>query len=281
MPSFFDANTERKLRTGGKFVLVGYVCLAVIAFYGFWIEPYWIEVTRHQIPAKLKRPLKIAQVSDLHTRGYSGRERRLLELLDAEKPDAIVITGDYITVRSDWYRVRDVLKRFKAPLGVWVVRGNWEDTNRLEKEAKPAVTDEKAFYNEAGVRLLVNEAAPITPELWIAGFDDPFKGSPDIKLAVGQIPAGAFRLGAFHSPVLFDLLEGQVDLALAGHTHGGQIRFPGVGPLYLPPGSGRFLKGWYELGTTRMYISRGIGTTLVDMRLNCRPELAIFEFSGN
>lgn len=265
------------MRSWGKLVLTGYVALALVAFYGFWIEPYWIEVTRHEVKAPVPRRLKIAQVSDLHTRGYTGRERKLFELLDAEKPDAIVITGDYITVRSDWYRVRDVLRRFKAPLGVWVVRGNWEDTNTLEREAKPAVTDEAAFYKEAGVRLLVNEAAPITPEVWIAGFDDALKGKPDIKAAVEKIPKGVFRLGAFHSPVLFDTLEGQIDLGLAGHTHGGQIRFPLVGALYLPPGSGRFLEGWYELGATRMYISRGIGTTLVDMRLLCRPELAIFE----
>lgn len=261
----------------GKLVLAGYIGLALVGIYGFWIEPYWIEVTHHQMRAPISRKLRIAQVSDLHTRGYSGRERRLLEILAAEKPDAIVITGDYITIGSDWHRVQGVLARFKAPLGVWVVRGNWEDTNTLQLDARPPVTDEVRFYQEAGVHLLVNEAARLVEGVWIAGFDDALKGKPDIAATLSKIPSGAFRLGAFHSPVQFDELGGRVDLALAGHTHGGQIRFPGFGPLYLPPGSRKYVEGWYENGTSRMYISRGLGTTLVDMRLYCRPELAIFD----
>jgi uncharacterized protein len=274
---FSPENPAWRFRSLGRLIFAGYLLLAAVGVYGFWIEPYSIEVTRHRFPAPVTRPVKIAQVSDLHTRGYSGRERRLLEILDAEKPDAVILTGDYITVRSDWYRVRDVLARFKAPLGVWVVRGNWEDTNTLEQEARPRVNDELAFYREAGVRLLVNESAKLTDGVWIAGFDDALKGTPDIGKALAGIPAGAFRLAAFHSPVLFDALTGQVDLALAGHTHGGQVRFPGIGHLYLPPGSGRFLQGWYEAGSSRMYVSRGIGTTLIDMRLLCPPELPIFE----
>lgn len=258
-------------------MFAGWIFLAALGIYGFWIEPYWFEVTHHTIPSSVKKPLKIAQISDLHTRGYSGRERRVLEILDREKPDAIVLTGDYVTVRSDWYRVRDVLARFQAPLGVWLVRGNWEDTNTLLTTARPPVKDENEFYREAGVRLLVNEAAPLTPEVWLAGFDDDFKGKPDVEKTLSPIPPGFFRVGLFHSPTLFDRLEGRVDLALAGHTHGGQIRLPGLAPLYLPPGSGRFLGGWYSgEKDSRLYVSRGVGTTLVDMRLFCRPEIAVF-----
>ncbi len=261
----------------GRGVLVFYLLLGAVTFYGFWIEPYRIVVTRHRVPAPVRAPLKIAQVSDLHTRGYSGRERKLLGILEAEKPDAIVITGDYVTVRSDWYRVRDVLARFKAPLGVWLVRGNWEDTASILATAVPKVNDEEAFYREAGVKLLVNQSDRIVDGVWIAGFDDALKGTPDIAAALKGIPDGAFRIGAFHTPVLFDALGGQVDLALAGHTHGGQIRLPWLGHLYLPAGSGRFLAGWYELEGSRMYVSRGIGTTLLDMRVLCPPELPIFE----
>jgi uncharacterized protein len=253
-----------------------YLLLAVVGLYGFWVEPYWIEITRHEISAPVSRKIRIAQVSDLHTRGLSGRERKLLALLEAEAPDAVILTGDYITTRSDWTRVKDVLSQFKAPLGVWVVRGNWEDTNTLQRSL-PALEDEGGFYQEAGVKLLVNQAARLVDDVWILGLDDELKGEPDVPGTISQVPAGAFRLAVFHSPTLFDELAGKVDLALAGHTHGGQIRVPGIGALYLPPGSGRFLEGWYQTGESRLYVSRGVGTTLVDMRLFCRPELPIFD----
>ncbi len=72
-------------------------------------------------------------------------------------------------------------------------------------------------------------------------------------------------------------VAGKYDLAFAGHTHGGQVRLPLVGPLWLPPGSGRFVEGWYEEAGTKMYVSRGVGTSVLPVRLLCAPEIAIFD----
>ena len=248
------------------FVILAVAGLAV-AIDGFLVEPYRIQVTHSSVQAPLAQPLKIAHLSDLHTSGVGRRERQLLSLLDAEKPDIIVITGDTVTWGHPYNGIRPLLSRLRAPLGVWLVRGNWENMRPPH--------DERAFYSQLGIRFLLNESRPIRPDVWIAGLDDPSSGTPNLDAALNGIPQGAYVIAAFHSPAFFDTIAGHVPLVLAGHTHGGQVRLPLVPVFWLPRGSGRFLEGWYAERGTRMYVSRGIGTTFLPIRFRCPPELAI------
>ena len=140
-----------------------------VAVDGFLIEPYRIEVTHSSVQAPLSRPLKIAHLTDLHTSGLGRRERKLLLLLAAERPDVIVITGDTVTRGQRYNGIRPLLSRLHAPRGVWLVRGNWEN-NRLPR-------DERTFYSQLGIHFLLNEASPIRPDVWIAGLDDPSTGT--------------------------------------------------------------------------------------------------------
>ncbi len=240
---------------------------AAAAVDGFRIEPDRIEVTRHHVPAPLVAPLKIAHLSDLHTRGFGRRERRLLALLEAEQPDLIVVTGDTLAGKGNYEMCRRLLARLHAPLGVWVVRGNWENWQPIRSE--------RAFYASAGVNFLLNEARQAREDVWVVGLDDPSSGSPNLVAPLRGVPPGAFVIALFHSPFYFDQVAGRCPLALAGHTHGGQVRIPFLRPLWLPRGSGRFLAGWYEQSGSKMYVSRGVGTSVLPVRFLCRPELAI------
>jgi uncharacterized protein len=114
------------------FIAMAVAGLAV-AVDGFLIEPYRIEVTHSSVQAPLTKPLRIAHLSDLHTFGLGRRERQLLSLLDAEQPEVIVITGDTVTWGRHYERIRPLLSRLHAPLGVWLVRGNWENAYPLHK----------------------------------------------------------------------------------------------------------------------------------------------------
>jgi len=251
-------------------------CLLVIAcclgVYAFWIEPYWIEVTHFRIAATLSSPVKIAHLTDIHTSGLGRRERRMIELIEAERPDLIVISGDSISTTSDYPGFRDVLAHLHAPLGIWVVRGNHEDWW--------PVGDEPALYESAGAKLLLNASEQVREGLWLVGFDDLFGGSPDANKAFAGVPESAYRIALFHSPAFFEQVAGRCDLALAGHTHGGQVRLPFIGPLWLPPFSGRFVRGWFDRSGTRMYVSRGVGTSILDVRFLSRPEIAIMTIGG-
>jgi uncharacterized protein len=140
------------------------------------------------------------------------------------------------------------------------------------------VEDERAFYARAGVRLLVNESAPVRDDFWLVGLDDADSGGPSVAQAEKDVPGDATRLTLIHSPSFFTRLPDSLPLALAGHTHGGQIRIPGLTPRWLPSGSGSFVSGWYANGKSRLYVSRGVGVAMLPVRFACRPELAVFTF---
>jgi predicted MPP superfamily phosphohydrolase len=241
----------------------------IAAVDGFAIEPYWIEVTHHVVRAPVAAPLRIAHLTDLHTTGVGRREESMLALVEAEHPDLIVVTGDCVTDPIDYEGVGAVLSRLSAPLGVWVVRGNWE-------VARP-IRDENAFFTGAGAHYLKNAAARARDDVWVVGLDDLLAGRPDPDRAFKDVPPGAFSIALFHSPALFDAIAGRCTLAFAGHTHGGQVCVPGFGAPYLPGGCGPYLAGWYELNGSRMYVSRGVGCTAIQVRFWCRPEIAIYD----
>jgi hypothetical protein len=250
---------------------VALAALALLAVDAFLVEPYRLEVTRHSVAAAVRRPVVLAHLTDLHSWGLGRRERTLLSALRTERPDLIVITGDSIPDRETGVTpepVAEVFKQLHAPLGVFAVLGNWENWRRVAREP--------AFYQAAGVTLLVNEARRIRDDLWVVGLDDALSGDPaGAAKALADVPDGVARVVLMHSPEYFDELP-DVDLvALAGHTHGGQVRVPGLRPFWLPPGSGSYVSGWYSRDSSRLFVSRGIGTSILPARFWCRPELAL------
>ena len=206
----------RKHRWRQWIITIIVVLCAACAIDGFFIEPYWIQVTHQEIQGRVSAPLKIADLTDIHTHGMGRRERQLLKILDAEKPDIILITGDTIGTRDGNYaECKRLYESLHAPLGVWVVRGNWENIRPLRGE--------RAFYQEAGVHFLLNANAAPRPDVRIAGLDDPYTGTARLDTALSGIPQGIYTILLFHSPAYFDHVAGRVNLVLAGHTHGGQV----------------------------------------------------------
>ena len=150
-------------------LITGLAGLALFS-YSCFVEPYWIEVSHHRVKAPLSSPLKIAHLSDLHTNGLNRRERALLDILDREKPDLIVITGDSMSTAGAKEEFRQVLHQLRAPLGVWVVRGNHENWHPLP--------DEREFYSSAGANFLLNESKKPREDFRLVGLDDAFSGFP-------------------------------------------------------------------------------------------------------
>jgi len=235
------------------------------------IEPYRVQTTHYQIQGAVVAPLKIAELSDLHTHGLGPRERRMVAILAAEKPDVIVITGDSLGGYGGTYEdTQKVYLQLHAPLGVWFVRGNWENNHPYRPTRR-----EHQFYEDSGVHLLVNANAELRPDVWLIGLDDPSSGTVRLDRALAGVPANAYRIAAFHAPGYFDRIASHVNLVLAGHTHGGQVHIPFVPTFWLPEGSGPYLAGWYSKDGAQMYVNRGLGWTALPIRLLCRPEVTI------
>lgn len=247
--------------------LVIVILAAALAVDAFVIEPDNVQVNHYVIHANLTSPLKIADLSDLHTRGLGRPEREVLAALAKENPDVILITGDTLADPfGNYMACLKVYKQLHAPLGVWFVRGNWENLRPLRHE--------RQFYRDAGVNLLLNQNHELRPDVWLVGLDDPFTGRPNLAAALQGVPPNVYTIAMFHSPFFFQTIAGKVNLVLAGHTHGGQVRIPFVKPFWLPGGSGPFLKGWYEEKNSRMYVNRGVGMSDIPARFLCRPEVA-------
>ena len=146
------------------------------------------------------------------------------------------------------------------------MRGNWENLR--------PVRHERQFYRDAGINLLVDQNHELRPDVWLIGLDDPATSRPNLEQALQGVPEDTYRIAMFHAPFFLPVIAGKVNLALAGHTHGGQVRIPFVKPFWLPYGSGPYLEGWYGEGNTRMYVNRGVGMSESPARFLCRPEVA-------
>ncbi len=249
---------------------------------GFAITPYRLVESRHEIAtpgtgAARKAPLRVVQVSDLHLHAIGRLHRHLLERLHDARADLIVFTGDMI----DRPEGRPALDTFLAecppgPRRV-AIPGNWEYWSNVPLE------EHARIHRRHGAEWLVNRSIVVPHgdrRLRITGLDDLMGGHPDADGAMAGAEPTDGHLLLIHCPALRDLPAGAVtaDIALAGHTHGGQVAPLGFAPVR-PPGSGRYVAGWYRDGATPMYVSRGIGTSGLPIRVGAAPELVIIDWS--
>ncbi len=265
------------------FVLgAGLAAAGLIAGKALW-EPYAVEV--RELPVALEkiapgRELRLVHISDLHIRTFQGYFAKVAALVGGLKPDIILLTGDYLEQQRNIWAVRKFLGLLEAPRGVFAVQGNWEYWSRLEGE------NLRRHFAQVGTRLLINERFDLGDEkhlpLSILGLDYP-SGSDDLQKLQQTADPSRLNLLLSHVPA-FDhqQLDGRIDLILSGHTHGGQIRIPWVPPFYLPRFSGRFVQGLYQVGPARtpLYVTRGIGTSLLPVRFLCRPEITLIKLQG-
>jgi predicted MPP superfamily phosphohydrolase len=249
---------------------------------GFLIEPTAIDVTRHDVAiAGLPHALdgvRIAVVTDVHLHGnrISRAARAALACLDHERPEIVVLVGDICNKSDDLPALTAWARDARGTVATFATYGNWERAAGID-----CVTA-TAAYGKAGIEFLCNAAARVSVRgttLTIVGLDDPVAGTPDPMRALAGVGAGDTTVWALHAPGYVDELPRRIvpppALFLAGHTHGGQVRFPGFTP-YVPVGSGRFVAGWYRDTLAPLYVSRGIGTIMVRARLFCPPELPVF-----
>lgn len=219
----------------------------------------------------------IAHLSDIHLyQGIHPAAERAMELVSALQPDLTVITGDLVEHASLVGELPALFRACRGRLATVVTMGNWE------YQARVLPADLARSAESAGAVLLINGAVRVTiggQELAIVGLDDPRAGLPDPDKALADLPSGIPAIWAFHAPGYADILTRlrfpRPMLALAGHTHGGQIRPPFLPPI-TPPASGRFVAGWYRDTFAPFYVSRGIGTSGIRARFRCPPEVGLF-----
>lgn len=228
-----------------------------------------IEISEHVVPVPgLVRALTVLHLTDVHIRVNDAWLRRLTDVVRAERPDLVAITGDVVTRGWEMDAADAFLAAIPAaPMGRWAVMGNWEYWGGAPREVWEPV------LQRHGIALL-HDRAVVADGLDIIGTDDLLAGDPDVDAALAGA-SGQPALLLTHSPGIFPrIAKAPVRVVLAGHTHGGQIRVPGLGPFFLPRGSGIYPWGWYEMNGVWMFVSRGIGWSVAPLRWRCLPEIA-------
>jgi len=270
------AANRRRMLTRRRFLVLGAAGVATAGLAdSLWLEPHGVRTETLTVATGQRgRPVRLVQISDLHLSDFDGYFQRVAELVNGLAPHLIVLTGDYLEEERNIRAVLDFLRQLRAPHGVFAVQGNWEYWSRLEGE------NLRRHFLGAGVRLLINERADLEvsgQRLSLLGLDFPSSGDQLRRLQEQADPA-RFNLLLSHVPAFaHEQLERHVGLILCGHTHGGQVRLPLLPPLYLPRYSGRFVAGLYQVGRfgTLLYVNRGIGTSVLPVRLACRPEITV------
>ena len=220
----------------------------------------------------------IAQISDLHFGEFVSAEElsAVVDVVLGLKPAIVAVTGDHATrlAAEGVQPLARELSRLKAPQGVFAVLGNHDFylDGQLATET----------IRRADLALLVNSSVRIERQgqaLYIAGVDDVLAGTPDLSRTLSGVPGDARTILLAHEPDYADLAarDLRVALQLSGHSHGGQVRAPGIGPIRRPPMAHKYPEGLRRVGSLWLYTNRGIGMVSVPIRFNCPPEVTLIE----
>ncbi|MHC5033842.1 MAG: metallophosphoesterase [Planctomycetota bacterium] len=231
--------------------------------------------------------MTVAVVSDIHAGSRStGRAAvaKIVERTNALQADVIVVLGDVVHSAANANSYLPILSGLEAREGVYACLGNHEHgfvwySRYLGPSATLSVDEWRKIYAGVGIDLLANEVRPLArgrSHIWLLGVDDAYSGNDDLLAALAHVRTDEFCLVLTHSPDLADDPRvREVDLVLAGHTHGGQIRFPSLGALFAPCRRVRErASGLVRANGTTMYVTRGAGEGL-PVRINCPREITL------
>src|SRR5688572_16355609 len=277
---------RRRLR-----VVVGLLLLAVLLceIWGFLIEPNRLVVNHATIqinnwPTDFNR-LRIALIGDIHAGAPfidDLKLRLLVERTNQQQPDLVVLLGDFMS-QDTWHGHRvapDIianhLKYLQAPLGVYAVLGNhdwWDNGDEVRRALELA-----------GIRVLENDVSEVKrggTSFWLAGLADFWTRLQKVPETIARIPAGSLIIALTHHPDVFQNLPKTVPLLLAAHTHGGQVNFPLIGTPIVPSRYGqRYSAGHIFENDHHLFVTTGIGTSILPLRFRVPPEIAVLTITS-
>ncbi len=271
-------------------ILLLVICYAGLGGYAYWIEPMMYEVRSMQIQLNHWHPehngLKILLLSDLHQRNSESEKARLNEIIrtaNALKPDLIFLLGDYMHQKANHpdnvppEHLVPLLAKLKSTYGTYAVLGNhdwWFGGHEIRKE-----------FEAHGINVLENSSA----EIKIKGKKICLLGLPDQKTRSFLLRNEGWNLPEdknnpvlvlSHSPDYFKSMPERCELMFAGHTHGGQVHLPLLGALVIPT-QYHFHSpdGWFRQNGQMLFVTRGLGTSMMKIRFLCKPEINLITLS--
>jgi len=265
-------------------LLMTLVSIPVLAGWAFCWEPR--RLVLREVPIALScwrgEPIRVALAADLHVGSPgTGIEKldRVVARINEAKPDIVLLLGDYVIQGVIGGRfvapetIAEHLRAVKAPLGVYAVLGNhdwWLDGPRLARA-----------FNGVGIPVLEDRTVRIGrggEGFWLVGIGDFWEGRHDVAGALADVTSDEPAITMTHNPDVFPLVPGRVCLTVAGHAHGGQVTFPVVGRPIVPSRK-RYAAGDITENGKRMFVTTGIGTSILPVRFRVPPEIVVLRLS--
>lgn len=253
--------------------------LGLLFLDAFWFEKYIVEWNQFDIADGDSDRIKVVQISDLHLRSLKSFHKTLADRINLENPDVVVITGDAITRNRHMSLLGSFLGLIHPTILKIAILGNKEYSGNVDLDLL-----NRTYIENNGV-LLINDSYILQKnnrKINILGIDEYTLGDPNLPKSADAIDISHSTIILNHCPVYKEEIDRfcsefkiKAPLILAGHTHGGQITFFGIA-IYKPYGCGKYLRGWYNDAASKMYVSRGIGTTAIPIRFGARAEVAMF-----
>ena len=265
------------------------VALLPLALHMTFVEPFDVRVEQVEVALSAQRsgqkPVRIAVLADVQTPGFGDYEERVLQLVAAQKPDLILLPGDVLQTlhgggegfEAKLPEMRRFLNRLEAPYGVFLVSGDVDpDPHALVEGTHVRLIDGEVVHQRVHDRELTLAGVALryfTPQARrVIGQLEQSPGAQDIRLLLAHRP-GVVEVEAPSQP-------SRIDLTVVGHTHGGQVNIPGLGPLITMTSLPRHIAagGLHEHAHRRLYLSRGVGMERRDaprLRFNCPPEITL------
>lgn len=263
---------------------VGTVIAGVGGFaYAHDVEPENLEI----VPVELYLPhldlafdgYRLVQISDIHMGTGITTERliHIVEMVNAQNPDAVAITGDYVTNGDITFLLPGLiegLSKLQARDGSFAILGNhdhWTDPTAI-----------RTMLRRSGLVDMSNSTYTIqrgNAVLHLAGVDDYWERQDRLDEVLAQLPTEGCAILLAHEPDYADIssVTGRFDLQISGHSHGGQVRIPILNrAIHVPRYSIKYPMGRYQVGEMIQYTNRGVGTIAPAVRFNCRPEITVF-----
>lgn len=266
-----------KLRLYQKIALALSLLLLAV-YYVHDLEPSWIEVRSVSLTLPHLAPefsgYRIVQLSDIHADRWmtAPRIQKVVDRVNQMHPDLVVLTGDFVTRNPQKFAPNlSVLKSLKPVDKTLAILGNhdaWTDPDLVQKTLEAA-----------GVDVLSNQVITLNrslAQLHIGGVDDVWAQRDRLNEVLAALPATGAAILLAHEPDFADTsaATGRFDLQLSGHSHGGQIHIPFMKRV-LPPLAYKYPLGQYQVGSMIQYTNRGLGSSGIPIRFNCRPEITI------
>ena len=273
-------------------MLIAACIFAGMIFYGTFVSVKRVNIVNqtvisNKIPDECNN-LKIALISDIHYNSFMDKERlsAMIEKINQASPDIILFAGDLFD-KPDQIPVNDavreeliqLLKTLEAPYGKFAVLGESDHASRQLEEGM-----QNNFYY-ADFELLNNTSVLLhkdsTHSINLIGIDSQIGGKPDINKAMENIDTNNFTIVLTHAPDLAGSLPlNNIDLVVAGHSHGGQIALPMFGPLFRKDGARKYTHGTTTVNNTVIIVGNGLGTTDFDIRLFAPPQCIMIRLTN-